>query len=122
SHVFYLIRRLTWAKRKQLFPFMQPKLPDDPADDWIRSTQAFLDQSSARIIWLLYPDRHETETQSLPCNDLRAYITGRAHIVDVIHGNGWATDCYSDDIHPNSHGRKFLADYIAKALAEPVTA
>jgi lysophospholipase L1-like esterase len=71
---------------------------------------------------LLYPDRHETETQSLPCNDLRAYITGRAHIVDVIHGNGWATDCYSDDIHPNSHGRKFLADYIAKALAEPVTA
>jgi hypothetical protein len=124
-HLAYLIRRYSWPWRWRAQQWLRrwrgsgTNAEKSPDSDWAAPVAAFLRDTGARVICVLYPDRTETEQQSLPCAALRPVIGERAQLVEILDAAGWGRDCYADALHPNAGGRRLLAQTIARAILQP---
>lgn len=118
SHFIYLIGRFFWNCKSAIGERLNHNnsvrstgmLNDG---EWMAPMVKFLQIYKGTLIWVLYPDQTEFESGTAPCAALRPIGADRVIIVDLVKGSKWNVDCYHDRLHPNSIGRKTLADMIA---------
>lgn len=88
----------------------------DPDAVWQVPLARFLGRFDGRLIWVLYPSRTELRDRTAPCAKLKGQITERAEIIDLSEVPDWTLACYLDELHPNGHGRRVLAEALSRAI------
>lgn len=89
-----------------------PQVRNEVLDDFT----AMLARYQGEVVLVRYPQRGE-DPGSEPYFSALAKATAQNHggrLIEVVADPRWGPDCYLDNIHPNSHGIRILADVIAK--------
>ena len=89
-----------------------------PPGDLAAELRSFLAVYGDKSLFVLYPDRAETENPALARAHFAAGLallasSGAHKIVQLTGDKRWRTDFYKDDIHPTPEGNRVLADILA---------
>lgn len=88
-----------------------------PPGDLAAELRSFLAVYGDKSLFVLYPDRAETENPALARANFAAGLalltsSGAQKIVPLAGNERWRTDFYKDDIHPTPEGNRVLADIL----------
>ena len=89
-----------------------------PPGDLAAELRSFLAEHGEKTMFVLYPDRAETENPALAQAHLAVGLalltsSGARTVVQLAGNERWRTDLYKDDIHPTPEGNRVLAGILA---------